>query len=1048
MNLVIYQGPSEAPWDITDHVPQDSVSLLQAELAENGLLKASLTLELYSRDENERTSSDWRARLRRPGILVIRSGDDFCFALYYNPVRMEYDPATRRYRLKFTSLLDGLVAYRSRKRWWNVLDAANLIATFRDFLSQYLPASIVNCTTWHPHCMSPMQEDPVNPEWPHFAGFIQPVSWLVGKSVDYGTAGPWTIINVLGIARSLAQKDTVFALCLAKPQAWWSNQGDYVLPIVAKAVWNPDSWDWETEGMFWAYDPEDEAKTWWWPVWFGMKKNLGGETGDSALIYTVNAPGGERVVCAWTESPVRKPGRGNDENDYLIYCNLRCVILDGDLNLLDQERISLSEYPVPGYTTNASPQTIILRGGGYARGTNMAPAGVVFVGVNGVMAYNPGGGGIPNYGERGQDGLCGVWALRWSGNAWTDSELQRIFADTWALNQTDPAHPERLLDYEIFPTGDEGVWQIIATRGIDLDWENLTLRQLNLALWTYDAVSNSATPKGGKSWELTYKDAMNPSVVFAVPTGPAYWDGEYYRAGMIFGYVIIKPGGGEIGHDGVFVSATGGTLSGPPMIAHAVNPDGDGYIETDLPLDAGAGERYDPHVFQNPGHEWSENETQEALASYLRTLIACRMRPFALRYEINGDTRRVKLLMALNSFNKYEVFALCADYHPVESQTGVFSMYGRELIGELVPKTLGGDFNEAETWRPLLPYPTLFANYGDPRSGGYDHQGNFGIFDQPVGWVSLPVTRKVCENDRIYSDMGRLGYQNMMNPDYRYWWNIYNAQRGHLVSTMSWWSLVKDDLDYRKGTNLELIGKSWDSTVHGLSYVAEKLSIHGATANRICLVLAPRFPIRGDRHTVSSESYWEFGKSSIYSDLASQVVEHGFSSGFMGRYWDSLFLGPQAGAILVNVWWDEEAQMESELLVSVAELSPQWFGAASWRGGLYTDLLKYLREKEFALGGLNARLGLRELIIPVHAWLNPVRIGSLINQDLMEDLEKLGDGELTRYRDERGEPIPMFWQIVGLRWDITRNRAVFRLTETRDGQWTPAGVPCPARIHK
>lgn len=239
---------------------------------------------------------------------------------------------------------------------------------------------------------------------------------------------------------------------------------------------------------------------------------------------------------------------------------------------------------------------------------------------------------------------------------------------------------------------------------------------------------------------------------------------------------------------------------------------------------------------------------------------------------------------------------------------------------------------------------------------------------------------------------------------------------------------------------------SWETSVHGISYVAEKMTIHGTTSNRICLVLVPRFPIRGDTHTVSGESYWEFNRSSIYEEFASQVLESGFSAGFMGRYWDSLLLGPQAGAILVNVWWDDEAQMDSELLVSVANLAPQWFGQARWRGGLYTDLLKYLREKEFALGGLNARLGLRELVVPVRAWLGPVRMGSLVNQDLMEDLETLGDRELTRYRDENGDPVPLFWQVTGLRWDITRNTAAFRLTETRDGQWEPGqgkiALPC------
>jgi len=413
------------------------------------------------------------------------------------------------------------------------------------------------------------------------------------------------------------------------------------------------------------------------------------------------------------------------------------------------------------------------------------------------------------------------------------------------------------------------------------------------------------------------------------------------------------------------------------------------------------------------------------------------MRPFALRYELNDDVRRVKFLLAHNSFSAYEVFALAADYDPVGDDVSIYTLDGRNLEGELVPKVAGGQFNEADTWRPLCPYHSLWANEDDPRSTGFDHQGNFGIFSYPVGWASFPVARKVCENDQIHSDMGKLGYQNMMNPDYRYWWNIYNAQRGHLVSPLSWWSFVQTEIDYREKTNLDLLDASWNAEVHGLSYVAEKVSAGGSISNRICLVLIPRFPIRGDTNTVSGEGYWETGKAAVYQDFASQVKESGFTAGFHGRYWDSLVLGPQGGAILVNIWWDDEVYLDSELLVSVTELTPQWFGAARWRGGLYTDLMKYLRESEFRLGGLDARLGLRELVVPVYAWLNPVRIGSLVNQDLMEDLETLEDPELVRYRDEDGNPVPLFWQVVGLRWDMARNTALFVLKETRDSGWGP-----------
>ncbi|MGB9590747.1 MAG: hypothetical protein ACPL68_07665, partial [Candidatus Hydrothermia bacterium] len=336
-----------------------------------------------------------------------------------------------------------------------------------------------------------------------------------------------------------------------------------------------------------------------------------------------------------------------------------------------------------------------------------------------------------------------------------------------------------------------------------------------------------------------------------------------------------------------------------------------------------------------------------------------------------------------------------------------------------------------------VPYSVIITDTRDILSTGYDLQGNFGVFSAPVGVISIPVVQKVCENDHIYSEPGKLGYQNMINSDYRYWWNVYNAHRLHIVTPLSYWSLVAHEIDYREKTNLDLMTESWNVVVHGLSVVAEKMAIGGQMSNRIALVLVPRFPIRGDTRTVSGRSYWELNKSSIYSDFPIQVAGSGFGMGFLGRYWDGLLLGPQAGAILVNIWWDEEVNLDSELIVSLKALAPQWFGAARWRGGLYTDLLKYLRDAEYSLGGLGARLGLRELVVPVRGWLGPVRMGSIVNQDIMEDLETLGDKELTRYRDENSNPIPMFWQVVGLKWDIGRNMAFFRFLETRDGQWTP-----------
>jgi hypothetical protein len=53
----------------------------------------------------------------------------------------------------------------------------------------------------------------------------------------------------------------------------------------------------------------------------------------------------------------------------------------------------------------------------------------------------------------------------------------------------------------------------------------------------------------------------------------------------------------------------------------------------------------------------------------------------------------------------------------------------------------------------------------------------------------------------------------------------------------------------------------------------------------------------------------------------------------------------------------------------------------------------------------------------------------------MADLEARGDPELVRFRDAENEPIPLYWQVVGLKWDLTRNRALFSVKEIRDTEW-------------
>lgn len=434
-------------------------------MEDSGLLRANLSLELYN--PSPVVDAEFRARMRKPGILILQFGDNFLFALYQDAVKTEYDPTTQRYRLHFISLLDALRAYLSKDKWWNVLDAATLMASFRDFLAQYLPESLVNDTAYLPDSMSPMQEDPKDPSWPHFAGFIQPASWLVGKEVGIWPLSPWTIISVLGVAKSIVQEDTIFALCLAKPNGWWPTVGgDYVWPMIVKATWNAETWDWDFVSGYWHRENEDleDPLTWSYPVWFGMKQNLPGKTGESALIYTTATPEGERVVCAWTESPTRKPGLGPDPErgfKYVYYPNMRAVLLDGDLSLLDQKKIQMKLLSAFLY----SPEAVILRGGGYADGTNLSPAGVIFVGINGLCPVK----GASGYGESGQDGISAVCALRWNDDAWTDSFFQILELRFWVMN--DPGNDDlfRLICLEPFALNNGGPGNCIGYTDITLN---------------------------------------------------------------------------------------------------------------------------------------------------------------------------------------------------------------------------------------------------------------------------------------------------------------------------------------------------------------------------------------------------------------------------------------------------------------------------------------------------------------------------------------------------------------------------------------------------
>ena len=1028
MRLLIYHDPAGEPWDITDYIPQDSLSLLQAEL-DGGALRASLSLELYSPDPD----TDFLAGIRKPGILVIVSGASWLFALYYNPVRTQYDPTTRRYKLSFVSLLEALRAYLDKRSWWNVLDAATLMTSLRAFLSQYLPASLVSRTAWLPDSMSPLQEDPANADWPYFAGFIQPASWLVGKEVDYSPNGPYVIISVLGVAKSLSRQDTIYAVCLAKPNPWWSTSGDYTLPIVIRAVWNPLTWDWDVEDMIWHYDPQSEPNTWWWPVWFGIKRNLSGETGESALIYTTSSQGTERVVCVWAESSLRKPGIG--ENDtYENSCWLRFVLLDDDLSLLDQRRFHLRSIDI-GETSWArlSPMTIILRGGGYE--ASSGPAGVVFMGINGLVPYNVAGQGPPDYGLHGQDGLCGVWAMRWEGDSWTDTAPQVVFVNLWRCDDLyAPLHrPMRLLSYEVFPTESPGTYdlQAILARAWPGTDGNLALSHILYYHYQYDAPGNTVDFIGGDHWRLTHANSLvRVAPVLAQLTGRASTE-----IGFILGWTLLEPGEGNlITEDIAWVDHIGGSLRytapwWPPHdpwdtpYGYECDPDSAGIMELDIPLTAGGDYRHDPRTTSDP--MWDEAECEQNLAGQLRTLIACRLRPVGIRYETQRAIRRVKFLVLHQSFSEWEAFAVAGEYDPTSGEGTILTMDGRDMRGELVPKVAGGQFNESDTWRSVVAHGTLYANDSDPRSSGHDHMGSYGIFPQPVGVMSVPVVRRVCDNDRIYSEPGKLGYQNMMNPEYRYWWNVYSGHRGHIITPLAWWSFIQSELDYRERTNIALISESWDGAVHGLSYVAGRIIINNQSSNRICLVLVPRWPLRGDTHTISGSAYWEVDKP--YSSL-SDITERQFSLDLMGTYWDALILGPEGGAILTNIWWDEEGQMDRELLVSLRELYPQWFGVAYYRGKAYTDLLVWLRESIYP----GARIGLRGLSLPVYSWVGMIPIGAIVPEDIMADLEARGDPDLVRfYEKTTGEPIPLFWQITGLRWDIGRNRAVFGVREVR-----------------
>ncbi|MEO0157316.1 MAG: hypothetical protein ABIM59_01150, partial [candidate division WOR-3 bacterium] len=615
------------------------------------------------------------------------------------------------------------------------------------------------------------------------------------------------------------------------------------------------------------------------------------------------------------------------------------------------------------------------------------------------------------------------------------------------MSDPDTDHPIRLLDFETIPFPNyQGVYLVHIIYGRRYaEAGSLALDNLVYMLYGYDAGTNIANFVRGDWWKLEYSQSEDVKLTptFAVPVG---FDYDNWKASFIVGYTILKYGEGGIEKEDIcFVDIITGTLRyedpyWPPFdpwdapYSASMNPDNAGIMELDIPITAGENERRDPR--EAPVTLWDDAECEQNLASQLRTLIACRMRPFAIRYEGSLErTQRVKFHILHQSFSEWEAFAIAGEFDVETGEADIYTLDGRDLRGELVPKIGGGQFNESDVWRSVVPYHSIWSNTGDIRSSECDHQGNFGIFSYPIGVMSIPVVKKVCENDRIYSEPGKLGYQNMMNPSERYWWNVYNAHRLYLITTLSYWSFMEEEIDYRRETNLAWMNQSWDEEVHGLSYVAGRVLWEGNLRNRICLVLIPRWPLRGDNQTISGDNYWEDNKTALYSDV-SYIREKGFKLGLQGRYWDALCLGPEGGALLTNIWWGDEGQFDRELVVKLENLQPQWFGTAYHRGGLYTDLFVFLRENEAELGGYNARVGMRELTLPIYNWRGMIRIGMLINEDIMEDLEIRDDPELVRYGyyDSAGQFIPvlLYWQIVGLRWDLTRNTASFRLLETRD----------------
>lgn len=391
---------------------------------------------------------------------------------------------------------------------------------------------------------------------------------------------------------------------------------------------------------------------------------------------------------------------------------------------------------------------------------------------------------------------------------------------------------------------------------------------------------------------------------------------------------------------------------------------------------------------------------------------------------------------------KYEIFTLALEtvYKPLFSPTTqLYSLAGSDypMNGNVVPMVYEGQACDPASWR-FVCLPPIARDYGmvdeyDTPYWGDARQPNielteYGAFYREIttaytaephkikaGFIisTLPHVSEIGDMHDIYGDIGRVGTDTAtfaIASEYRYPCNIYNSHRGYIISRVAWWSFDNRRPNYLERGLVECASESWDENLHRLSYTMALKQWMGGQRWHICLVLTPRWPLPGDKATISGGEYWPIAPPPTFYD---DILYEELTVEIMGLYWDSLILGPEGGAMLTNWWWEDQPSFDTDLTVAAKALSPQWAGVGFYRGSMYNDEMAWLTDHEHDLAG--ARVGFRQVKVAIRNLQYPYAVGAVIPHDIMDEIyAACGDPELRQYRDENGDPRDHHWQIIAV----------------------------------